>query len=497
MSRLHDGINALVSYGIRTSLLPEYEKNYAINLLLDIFKEDSFETGDTVIGENLEDILEVLIDEGEKRGMLDKESVTERDNFDTRLMNTLMPRPYQVAQNFKSLYEKSPEEATDYFYKLSMDSNYIRRYRIEKDIRWSVESRYGEIDLSINLSKPEKDPKAIAAAGKKASLTYPKCQLCMENMGYAGRLDHPARETHRIIPLKIAGEDWGFQYSPYVYYNEHSIVLAKEHRPMAINEKTFERLLDFVRQFPHYFIGSNADLPIVGGSILSHDHFQGGRYTFAMEKAGLEEEFGVEGFEDIKCGIVKWPLSVIRISGRKPDRLVKLASYILDKWRGYTDKDAFVFAETNGEKHNTITPIARRRGDEYELDLALRNNITTEEFPDGLYHPHPERHNIKKENIGLIEVMGLAILPARLKSEMALLEEYIASGRSYRENELLAKHADWADSILGNHNINAGDVQKVLFEEIGKTFVGVLEDAGVFKCTAEGREAFKRFIKCL
>ena len=388
MSRLHDRINALVSYGIRTSLLPEYEKNYAINLLLDIFKEDSFETGDTVIGENLEDILEVLIDEGEKRGMLDKESVTERDNFDTRLMNTLMPRPYQVAQNFKSLYEKSPEEATDYFYKLSMDSNYIRRYRIEKDIRWSVESRYGEIDLSINLSKPEKDPKAIAAAGKKASLTYPKCQLCMENMGYAGRLDHPARETHRIIPLKIAGEDWGFQYSPYVYYNEHSIVLAKEHRPMAINEKTFERLLDFVRQFPHYFIGSNADLPIVGGSILSHDHFQGGRYTFAMEKAGLEEEFGVEGFEDIKCGIVKWPLSVIRISGRKPDRLVKLASYILGRWRTYTDEDAFIFAETHGEKHNTITPIARRRGDEYELDLALRNNITTEEFPDGLYHPH-------------------------------------------------------------------------------------------------------------
>lgn len=497
MGKLDDGIKALVNYGIECGLLPEYEESYAVNLLLDIYRKDSYEPDDGIISDNLEDILRIMLDEAAELGLIDGESIAARDLWDTRLMNTLTPRPSQVVTEFERLAADSPAKATDYFYKLSQDTDYIRRYRIKKDVRWKVKSDYGDIDISINLSKPEKDPKAIAAAGLISSVSYPKCQLCMENMGYAGRMNHPARETHRIVPIRLAGEDWGFQYSPYVYYNEHCIVLCKEHRPMQISKDTFMRMLDFVRQFPHYFIGSNADLPIVGGSILSHDHYQGGHYTFAMERAGIERQFTIAGYEDVTAGIVRWPLSVIRISSADADRLTDLAEHILQQWRGYSDEAAYIYSETNGVKHNTITPIARRRGKVYELDLCLRNNITTAEHPDGLYHPHRQYHHIKKENIGLIEVMGLAILPARLKGEMELLEEYILSGRDYRSSETLAKHADWADEICASNDITAANIHDILYEAIGQTFVKVLEDAGVYKCTDEGREAFERFIKTL
>ena len=432
-----------------------------------------------------------------KRGIIE-DSITYRDLFDTKLMNCLMPRPAQIQETFWKEYEKSPEAATAYYYKLSQDSDYIRRYRIKKDRKWTVETEYGTLDITINLSKPEKDPKAIAAAGKAKSASYPKCQLCMENEGYAGRTNHPARENHRIIPIKIQGNKWGFQYSPYVYYNEHCIVFNGEHVPMKIDRSAFAKLFDFIKLFPHYFLGSNADLPIVGGSILSHDHFQGGNYTFAMAKAPIIENFTVDGYEDVTAGIVKWPLSVIRLQGRDTERIIDLAEHILNKWRGYTDEAAFIFAETDGTPHSTITPIARKRGDLYELDLTLRNNITTDEHPLGVYHPHAKLHHIKKENIGLIEVMGLAVLPARLKGEMELLEEYILEGKDIRSNDQIAKHADWVDEFLPSYpDINAENIGHILEQEVGKVFCQVLEDAGVYKCTPEGLEAFHRFISVL
>ena len=407
---LSESIAKLVQYGITTGLTPECERNYTTNLLLDVFHEDDYEKPDNIEEPvNLEATLGKLLDEAVKRGLIE-DSIVYRDLFDTRLMNCLMPRPGQVQKEFWDKYKESPKEATDYFYKLSQDSNYIRRYRVEKDQKWKVDSPYGEIDITINLSKPEKDPKAIAAAKLAKQSGYPKCLLCKENEGYAGRVNHPARQNHRIIPVTINHSDWFFQYSPYVYYNEHCIVFNAEHTPMKIEKATFGKLLDFVEQFPHYFVGSNADLPIVGGSILSHDHFQGGHYEFAMAKAPVEKELVFKGFEDVKAGIVKWPMSVIRISAPQKERLIELADKILLAWRGYTDEDAFIFAETEGEPHNTITPIARKRGNDYELDLVLRNNITTEEHPLGVYHPHAKLHHIKKENIGLIEVMGLAVL---------------------------------------------------------------------------------------
>ena len=413
-------------------------------------------------------------------------------------MNYLMPRPGQVQKEFAEKYEQSPQAATDYFYKLSQDSDYIRRYRVCKDRRWTVESDYGTIDITINLSKPEKDPKAIAAAKNAKASSYPKCLLCMENEGYAGRVNHPARENHRIIPVTINHSNWGFQYSPYVYYNEHCIVFNGQHVPMKIDEAAFRKLFDFVKQFPHYFLGSNADLPIVGGSILSHDHFQGGHYTFAMAKAPIEIPVTIPGYEDVECGIVKWPLSVLRIRHKDEQRLIALATHVLNVWRGYTDEDAFIFAETDGEPHNTITPIARKCNDVYELDLTLRNNITTKEHPLGVYHPHAEYHNIKKENIGLIEVMGLAVLPARLKEEMELLGEYLVEGKDIASNEVIAKHADWADQFKHKYDLfTTENVTGILQDEIGQTFVKVLEDAGVYKCTPEGREAFLKFIKSL
>ena len=396
------------------------------------------------------------------------------------------------------IMKKDPKYATDYFYELSQNSNYIRKDRIQKDMKWTVDSPYGVIDITINLSKPEKDPKAIAAAKNAKQSAYPKCQLCIENEGYAGRMNHPARQNHRIIPITIHGSRWGFQYSPYVYYNEHCIVFNGQHVPMKIDKAAFRKLFDFVKLFPHYFLGSNADLPIVGGSILSHDHFQGGNYTFAMAKADIIKEFSVDGFDDVKCGIVKWPLSVIRLQSEDSDRIIELADHILKAWRGYTDEDAFIYAETDGTPHNTITPIARFKDGMFELDLALRNNITTEEHPLGVYHPHEELHHIKKENIGLIEVMGLAVLPSRLKGEMNLLAEYILEGKDIRENEAIEKHAHWAYGFLANYDdVNKDNVMDIIQAEIGKVFVKVLEDAGVYKCTPDGLEAFLRFIKTL
>ena len=496
--KLYENIKKLVQYGIDTGLTPECERIYTTNLLLDLMRENSYEDVACDLSDIvLEDVLHDLLDEACARGIIE-DDITSRDLFDTKLMNALLPRPAQVQQTFREQYKISPEAATAYYYKFSQDSDYIRRYRIKKDQKWTVDTAYGTLDITINLSKPEKDPKAIAAARNSAASSYPKCQLCMENEGYAGRADHPARENHRIIPITINDSDWGFQYSPYVYYNEHCIVFNGEHTPMKIERNTFVKLFDFIKLFPHYFLGSNADLPIVGGSILSHDHFQGGHYTFAMAKAPVIRSFTVKGYEDVTAGIVKWPLSVIRLQCADESRIIDLADHILRTWRGYTDPDAFIFAETDRQPHNTITPIARKRGDLYELDLTLRNNITTEEHPLGVYHPHAALHHIKKENIGLIEVMGLAVLPARLKSELELLKEYILEGKDIRSNDSIEKHADWVDEFLPNYpEINASNVEEILQQEVGKVFCQVLEDAGVYKCTPEGMEAFERFTNTL
>ena len=494
---LSEQIAALVQYGIDTGLTPECEKIYTTNLLLDLFQEHDYEEPVSVPKAPLEDILKELLDEACRRELI-PDSIAYRDLFDTRIMNCLVPRPAQIRQTFWEKYRTSPEEATDYFYKLSQDSDYIRRYRVCKDQKWKVSCEYGDIDITINLSKPEKDPRAIAAARNAKASSYPKCLLCMENEGYAGRVNHPARENHRIIPVTINDSGWGFQYSPYVYYNEHCIVFNGEHTPMKIDRAAFIKLFDFVKQFPHYFLGSNADLPIVGGSILSHDHFQGGNYTFAMAKAQIEHLFTIPGYEDVESGIVKWPLSVLRIRHRDEKRLIDLADHELAVWRDYTDEDAFIFAHTDGEPHNTITPIARKVGDTYELDLTLRNNITTEEHPLGVYHPHAKLHHIKKENIGLIEVMGLAVLPSRLKDEMALLKEAILAGRDIASDETLKKHADWVAAFLPRYDhVTEENIEEILQQEIGKVFVQVLEDAGVYKHTEEGRNAFLRFLKTL
>ena len=494
---LSENIKRLVQYGIDAGLTPECERIYTTNLLLELFHEDDYEEVEVNGGKELEEILGELLDEACSRGIIEN-SVVYRDLFDTRMMNCLMPRPAQVQETFWKKYEESPEAATDYYYKLSQDSDYIRRYRVKKDWKWTVDSPYGEIDITINLSKPEKDPKAIAAAKNAKASSYPKCLLCVENEGYAGRVNHPARENHRIMPITVNDSAWGFQYSPYVYYNEHCIVFNGKHTPMKIEKETFMKLFDFVKLFPHYFLGSNADLPIVGGSILSHDHFQGGHYTFAMAKAPIEKHFEVKGFEDVESGIVKWPLSVIRLRSKDEKRLIELGTHILNAWRGYTDEEAFVFAETDGEPHNTITPIARKVGEIYELDLTLRNNITTEEHPLGLYHPHAEYHNIKKENIGLIEVMGLAVLPSRLKQELETLAEYIVEGKDISENEMIEKHTKWVEKFLPKYDtITKENVMDILKEEVGIVFTKVLEDAGVYKCTEEGRTAFARFLNTL
>ena len=494
---VYGAVKKLVQYGLDTGLITEVDRIYATNQILDVLKLDDYEDTD-IFGETicLEQVLKELMDYAHETGVLPEDSVTYRDLFDTRLMNCLMPRPSEVVDKFWHHYENSPVEATDYFYKLSQDSNYIRRYRVCKDLKWKAETKFGDLDITVNLSKPEKDPKAIAAAKLAKQSGYPKCLLCMENVGYAGRANHPARNNHRIIPITVNNSQWGFQYSPYVYYNEHCIVFNGQHVPMKIEKQTFQKLFDFVKLFPHYFLGSNADLPIVGGSILSHDHFQGGHYTFAMAKAQIEQHFTMKGFEDVEAGIVYWPMSVLRLRAEDPDRLIELGDKVLKAWRGYTDEDAFIYAETDGEPHNTITPIARKVGDTFELDLALRNNITTEEYPLGVYHPHQELHHIKKENIGLIEVMGLAVLPSRLKAELHLLADYIVEGKDIRSEESIAKHADWVEKFLPKYDkIDQDNVMDILQKEVGLVFEQVLEDAGVYKCTKEGREAFGRFLR--
>lgn len=501
---LQEEILKVTEYGEQKELIEHNDRNYVINQYMELYGIDSFEVSEVkscmIKSQKIElaEVLKNLTDIAVEMGLVTHDSITERDLFDTKLMGILTARPSEVARNFWWHYEKSPEKATEYFYRLCQNTNYIRMDRIQKDRKWKVESPYGEMDITINLSKPEKDPRAIAAARNTKKHQYPECQLCMENEGYAGRMDHPARQNHRIIPLQLQGKEWGFQYSPYVYYNEHCIVLNGEHVPMKMDGNTFQKLFDFIKLFPHYFIGSNADLPIVGGSILSHDHFQGGNYTFAMAKAEMEEKFIVKGFEEVEAGIVRWPLSVIRLRCKDEKKLVDLGEHILNAWRNYTDEDAFIFAETNGEKHNTITPIARKVGAIYELDLALRNNITTEEHPLGVYHPHAEYHNIKKENIGLIEVMGLAVLPARLEKEMDILAEYLVNKKDINSNEAIAKHDEWAKGFVSNYEeINAENVMGILEKEIGNVFVKVLEDAGVFKRTPEGRRAFEKFIGVL
>ena len=483
-------LTALVEYGLKTGLIQDCDRTYIVNQLLMTMGLDSFEE-EAAPPMELEDILAGLLSDAVSRGVIE-DNITAKDLFDTRLMGVLTPLPREVRAKFAALYAEDPQKATDWYYTLSQDTDYIRRYRIKKDLRWKTATEYGDLDITINLSKPEKDPKAIAAAKAAPQSGYPKCQLCPENEGYAGRMNHPARENHRIVPITVAGANWYLQYSPYVYYNEHCIVFNAKHTPMVIDKSAFSKLLDFVTLFPHYFVGSNADLPIVGGSILSHEHFQGGHYSFPMELSPVEREIRFAGYEDIKAGIVKWPMSVIRLDGADKARLADLADKILRAWRGYTDADAFIFAETDGVPHSTITPIARRRGSDYELDLVLRNNITTKEHPLGVYHPHAELHHIKKENIGLIEVMGLAVLPARLKGELQGLEEAILAGKPLTGD--LEKHAAWVEELKTRHTFTPENTTAILREEVGKVFAKVLEHAGVYGRNEAGQAAFLKFI---
>ena len=482
-------ITALVQYGLNKDLFEPCDVVYITNQLLSALQLDSFEPEETVTMP-LEDILRGILADAVERGVC-ADDITSRDLLDTKLMGIMTPPPREVRSQFEVLYSIDPKQATDWFYKFSQDTDYIRRYRIQKDMRWKTATDYGNLDITINLSKPEKDPRAIAAAKAAPQSGYPKCLLCEENEGYAGRMNHPARQNHRIIPLTIGGNDWFMQYSPYVYYNEHCIVFNSRHTPMVIDKEAFGKLLDFVTVFPHYFVGSNADLPIVGGSILSHEHFQGGNYSFPMERAPVERKLHFAGFDDVEAGIVKWPMSVIRINGAK-ERVAALADKILRCWRSYTDKKAFIFAQTQGVPHNTITPIARRRGENYELDLVLRNNITTQEHPLGVYHPHSELHHIKKENIGLIEVMGLAVLPARLKRELAALEEAILADQPLCDE--LRKHEAWVEELKNRYTFTAENISAILKVEVGKVFAQVLEHAGVYKRTPEGAAAFDRFV---
>lgn len=483
-------IASLVQYGLDKGLIGSGDRVYVINQLLQQLMLDSYEeTSPRQIP--LNEILKGLVDDAILRGVCADDQIS-RDLFDTQLMGVLTPMPREVRVKFYSYYDQNPQIATDWYYRFSQDTDYIRRYRIQKDVKWLAATEYGTMDITINLSKPEKDPRAIAAAKSAPQSGYPKCQLCVENEGYAGRINHPARQNHRIIPISLGGEEWYMQYSPYVYYNEHCIVFNAKHTPMKIDRSTFDKLLDFVTLFPHYFIGSNADLPIVGGSILSHEHFQGGRQAFAMSKAPVERKLKFVGYDDIKAGIVKWPMSVIRLTGSDKDRLADLADRILTAWRGYTDEDAFILARSGAVPHNTITPIARRNGDDYELDLVLRNNITTLEHPLGVYHPHSELHHIKKENIGLIEVMGLAVLPARLKDEMARLECAILTGDKLVGD--LEKHAAWVEQMMSRNTFTEENITAILRIEVGRVFAQVLEHAGVFKRTKEGTAAFMRFV---
>ena len=485
-------LDALVNYAVERGLIAQEDKTYAFNRLMEQMNLDSVGAGEAVSA-SLNEILDALCDDACRRGLIEN-NIVSRDLFDTKLMGVLTPFPHEVRRKFSDLYAQSPESATAWYYQFSQDTNYIRCDRIKKDRKWTYDCEYGSLDITINLSKPEKDPRAIAAARNAPQTDYPKCQLCSENEGYAGRINHPARQNHRLIPVTIAGTQWYLQYSPYVYYNEHCIVLNSRHTPMKIDRACFCKLFDFVKQFPHYFVGSNADLPIVGGSILSHDHFQGGHYEFAMAKAPVEKQVEFSGFEDVNAGIVRWPMSVLRLSCPDSERIIQLAENILSAWRAYSDPSVSIYAETEGIPHNTITPIARKRGENYELDLVLRNNLTTEEHPLGLFHPHAKLHHIKKENIGLIEVMGLAVLPSRLKAELAMLREAILSDADIRSDDTLAKHADWVEELREKYCFTPENTEDILCREVGEVFRQVLEDAGVFKRDSQGQEAFLRFI---
>lgn len=490
---IDNAISQLVAYATKTGLIDPVDGLWAVNAILEVMGLDSYndpcQEWDDL---ELQPILDALCDDAYARGVLTENSIVYRDLFDTKIIGVLTPRPSQVVEKFNKLYAENPVDATDWYYQISQDTNYIRRDRIAKDVKWVSDTDYGQLDITINLSKPEKDPKAIAAARNMPAAAYPKCFLCNTNEGYAGRVNHPARQNHRIVPVTVNQTPWYIQYSPYVYYPEHCIVFNSQHVPMKIDRACFAKLLDFVGQFPHYFVGSNADLPIVGGSILSHDHFQGGHYTFAMERAPIEKAITFQGFEDVDAGIVKWPMSVIRITSEQPERLLDLADKILASWRGYTDEAAFVFAETDGEPHNTITPIARKVDGKFQMDLVLRNNITTEEHPLGVYHPHAELHHIKKENIGLIEVMGLAVLPARLKEELAEVAKVLAAGGDLRANPLTDLHADWAEGF--RHAITPENAMDMVYQETGKVFAQTLEHAGVYARNEIGQQAFLKFI---
>lgn len=492
---IFSAVNSLVRYAIKENLIEKEDEIFARNRILETLGLDSYEESEAVDAP-LEDILKAILDYACEKGLCEN-SVVYRDLFDTKIMGILTPRPSEVIKEFRKRYEISPKSATKYYYNLSRKSDYIREYRIKNDMKWVTKTPYGDIDITVNLSKPEKDPKAIAAAKLMKQSGYPKCQLCPENEGYSGRINHPARQNHRIIPLTINGENWFMQYSPYVYYNEHCIVLNSRHTPMVIDKTAFDKLFDFVKLFPHYFVGSNADLPIVGGSILTHEHFQGGNYTFAMAKAEVEKELHFDGYEDVKAGIVKWPMSVIRLSGEDTSRITTLAEKILNCWRSYTDEDAFILSETDGVPHNAITPIARCENGVYELDLVLRNNITTEEYPDGYYHPHPEYHHIKKENIGLIEVMGLAVLPSRLKKEMEELKKAMLEERDITNDELLSKHKEWSDMINGKYTVTKDNIDKIIEDEIGIVFASILEQCGVYERNEKGTEQFLRFVEAV
>ena len=489
-----EAIKSLALYAEREGLIEKEDIIFSINQVCQALGLEAFEDCEVESVPALEDILSEILAYATENGLCE-DSVVYRDLFDTKIMGLVTPRPSLVIKEFNKKYKESPKAATEYYYHLARKSDYIREYRIKNDIKWITKTEYGDIDITINLSKPEKDPKAIAAALKMKQSAYPKCQLCKENEGYMGRVNHPARQNHRIIPIKLAGADFFLQYSPYVYYNEHCIVFNSEHIPMVINKSAFEKLLAFVELFPHYFVGSNADLPVVGGSILTHEHFQGGGYEFAMAKSGIETEFTFDGFEDVKAGIVKWPMSVIRLSGNNSARIAELADKILTAWRGYTDEEAFIYAETDGVPHNTITPIARMRDGKFELDLVLRNNITTEECPLGFYHPHPEYHHIKKENIGLIEVMGLAVLPSRLKEEINLLADAMINGNDISADERISKHAEWAEEIMKNREVTAENCKDVLKDEIGIVFTSILEQCGVYKRNEEGKAHFIKFME--
>lgn len=493
-------IDKLVSYAIKKNLIEMEDATYCTNRVLALLQCDDYSPTGEIFTENdtIAEILDNLLKYASSKNLVDYESIVSKDIFDTEIMGIFTDRPSNITKKFYSLYEQSPELATQYFYKLSNDNNYIRKDRIDKNIKWTTPSEYGNIEITINMSKPEKDPKAIALAGKQKSVAYPKCQLCMQNVGYKGRVNHPARANHRVIPVEICGQPWGFQYSPYVYYNEHCILLNQAHTPMKIDRSAFEKLLDFVEKFPHYIIGSNADLPIVGGSILSHEHFQGGNHEFAMMSAPSEKDYSIKGFEDVTVSRVKWPMSVVRLTSSNKDSLLNLADKILNSWRNYSDEDVFIFAETDGVPHNTITPIACFKDDKYILNLVLRNNITTELYPLGVYHPHQELHHIKKENIGLIEVMGLAVLPARLYHELKLLSKVMANNEDVSQYEELQKHADWSKEVLSKHpELNSTNAYDILLQETGLVFTKVLEHAGVFKRDLQGLSAFDKFIQSI